>query len=65
VLGLPVGGDAQPVLALDGAEVRFEAVGGGRAEGLAEIAVELAPGQGITSEQRELGGVRLCRLVAR
>jgi Glyoxalase-like domain len=65
VLGVPVGGDGQQALALDGGEIRFEAVSGERAEGLAEIAVELPPGRGATNELRELGGVRLRRLAAR
>ena len=63
VLGVRVGGDAQaPVLALDGAEVGFEAAASARAEGLAEIVMELEqelPGGASTIE---LGGVRLRRV---
>jgi hypothetical protein len=64
VLGAPVRGDGQPGVALDGAEVRFEAASSQPEEGLCEIAVELpagAPGVGAVSE---VGGVRLRRLAA-
>ncbi len=61
VLGLDVSGDAQPLLRLDGGEVRFETAASERAEGLVEIAVELPHelpgGHGAT----ELGGVRVRR----
>ncbi len=60
VLGVPLSGAAQtPVLELDGAAVRFEPAASARAEGLVEIALELAhelPGGATTLE---LGGVRL------
>lgn len=57
-------GGARPVLSPDTGEVRFEAAGGERQEGLVEIAVELPcelPGGG---EAVELGGVRVRRRVA-
>jgi hypothetical protein len=40
VLGVAVGGSEQPLLSLDGAEVRFEPLAGERPEGLVEIALE-------------------------
>jgi Glyoxalase-like domain len=61
VLGLDVSGETQPLLRLDGGEVRFETAAGERAEGLVEIAVELPyelpGGHGAI----ELGGVRVRR----
>jgi hypothetical protein len=63
VLGVPVGGAAQaPVLALDGAEVRFEAAADERGEGLVEIALELARELPGGAPVLELGGVRLRRV---
>ncbi len=62
VLGVPGGGEGQPSLALDGGEVRFERAADERAEGLIEIAVELAQGQADAGEALELGGLRLRRL---
>jgi hypothetical protein len=59
VLGVPVAGDQQPLLALDGGKVGFEPAADERGEGLVEIAVELAPGWGRRSEAIEMGGVRL------
>jgi hypothetical protein len=64
VLGVAVGRDGEPVVALDGAEVRFEQASSQRGEGLSEIAVELPPGAPGTGEVAELGGVRLRRLAA-
>ena len=64
VLGVPVGGDRQPALALDGAEVLFEKAAGEPAEGLVEIAVEQADGLAGAAERVELGGVRLRQLAA-
>src|ERR1700690_3980591 len=62
VLGVPMAGSAEaPVLALDGAEVRFEEAASESAEGLVEIALDLErelPGGASTAE---LGGVRLRR----
>jgi Glyoxalase-like domain len=62
VLGVEVSGDGTPLLALDGSEVRFEQAADERAEGLVEIALELAHGLPGGGEQAELGGVRLRRL---
>jgi hypothetical protein len=59
VLGVPVSGADEPVLGLDGGEVRFQIAAEERAEGLVEIAMELPGG-----ESTELGGVRLRRLGA-
>jgi hypothetical protein len=59
VLGVPVSGDEQALLALDGGEVRFEAATDERGEGLVEIAVEPAPESDRQSEVIELGGVRV------
>jgi hypothetical protein len=59
VLGIPVSGERQPLLALDGGEVGFEAAADERGEGLIEIAVELAGDSARQSEAVELGGVRL------
>jgi hypothetical protein len=64
VLGVPLGGDGQPSLALDGAEVRFEKAAGERAQGLVEIDVERAHGQPGAADAIEVGGVRLRRLAA-
>jgi hypothetical protein len=55
-------GDAEPLLELDGGEVRFQAVADERAEGLVEVALELPhewPGGG---DVLELGGVRWRRV---
>jgi hypothetical protein len=62
VLGVPLRADGGPSLALDGAEVRFEAATAGGGEGLVEIAVEPPPGAPGTGRVSELGGVRLRRL---
>jgi glyoxalase-like protein len=59
VLGVPVSGEQQPLLVLDGGEVAFEPAADQRGEGLVEIAVELGPGSGPRSEAIDLGGVRL------
>jgi hypothetical protein len=65
VLGVPVGGDGQPALELDGAKVLFENSAGESSGGLVEIAVEQAPGAPGAAEAIELGGARLRRLAAR
>ncbi|MEA2199948.1 MAG: hypothetical protein QOI89_544 [Solirubrobacteraceae bacterium] len=65
VLGVAVGGDRQPALELDGAEVLFEKAAGESSGGLVEIAVEQAPGDPGAPEAIELGGARLRRLGAR
>jgi hypothetical protein len=62
VLGLPVTGDGEPRLALDGGVVRFEPARSGGAEGLFEIAVELPGAAAAGDEVNEVGGVRLRRL---
>jgi hypothetical protein len=60
VLGVPVAREgALAVLRLDGAEVRFEAAAEASAEGLLEIAVELAGEQRGGHETIELAGVSL------
>jgi hypothetical protein len=60
VLGVGVAEErGLPALGLDGAEVRFEEAAGQRAEGLVEIAVELAGEPGGVRETIELGGVSL------
>jgi hypothetical protein len=62
VLGVAVGGSERgPVLALDGAEVGFEAATGERAEGLVEIVMELERELPAGASTIELGGVRLRR----
>lgn len=62
ILGVEVSGSEQPLLALDGGEVRFEPAKSEDAEALVEIAVEL-PGEPSSGEQlSELGGVRVRRL---
>jgi glyoxalase-like protein len=62
VLGVEVSGEATPLLALDGSEVRFEQAADEAAEGLVEIALELAHGLPGGGEEAELGGVLLRRL---
>jgi hypothetical protein len=59
VLGVPVRGEQEPSLGLDGAEVRFVAADDELAEGPVEISVELAPELRRGREAIELGGVRL------
>lgn len=62
VLGVPVSTGDGPVLRVDGGEIRFQAAASERAEGLVEIALELAhelPGGG---EAITLGGVLLRRV---
>jgi hypothetical protein len=60
VLGVAAEADgSQPVLRLDGGEVRFERAGDERGEGLSEIAVQLPGGLPGGAEQIELGGVRV------
>jgi len=59
VLGVPASEEGQPVLHLDGGEVRLVAADGERAEGIIEIAVALAPEQRRGREAIEVGGVRV------
>ena len=59
VLGAPVGGEPEPVLALDGAEVRFLAAEDERAEGLVEIDVELPAELRDGRAEIALGGARV------
>jgi Glyoxalase-like domain len=59
VLGVPVSGERQPLLALDGGEVGFAAAADERGEGLIEIAVELGGKAARQSEAIDLGGLRL------
>jgi Glyoxalase-like domain len=59
VLGVPVSGNRQPLLALDGGEVGFAAAADERGEGLLEIAVELGVESARQSEAIDLGGLRL------
>jgi len=58
VLDVPVSGEGQPALRLDGGQVFFAATGGERVEGVVEIAVELPPALLREREAIELGGVR-------
>jgi hypothetical protein len=60
VLGVPVSGDASPLLALDGGEVAFETAADDRGEGLVEIAVEPSDAtRGASAGVEQLAGVRL------
>jgi hypothetical protein len=59
VLGVGVAGGEQPVLALDGGEVRFTAAASEREEGLAEIAVAIPAAQRNGRRDADVGGVRL------
>jgi glyoxalase-like protein len=60
VLGVAVAGEgATALLALDGAEVRFEKAAGEGVEGLVEIALELGGEPRGAHETLELGGVRV------
>ena len=65
VFGVAADGGAQPLLVLDGGEVRFQAPTGAAARGVVEIAVEVPPELPRGSETLELGGVRLRLLGAR
>jgi hypothetical protein len=56
------GGADEPVLRVDGGEVRFTAAGGERGEGLVEIALELPHELPGGEDVLELGGVRLRRV---
>jgi hypothetical protein len=62
VLGLEVSGETQPLLRLDGGEVRFETAPNEPTEGLVEIALELPHELPGGQEAIELGGVRLRRV---
>lgn len=59
VLGVFARDGDEPLLALDGAEVRFAAAQDARQEGLAEIAVELPPERRGGRTTVDVGGVRL------
>ena len=59
VLGVPADGAEEPVLALDGGEVRFTAAASEREEGLVEIAVEIPAALRAGREAVDVGGVRL------
>ena len=59
VLGVAVTGGERPRLGLDGGEVAFVLAEDERAEGISEIAVELAPQLREGREAIELGGVRV------
>ncbi len=59
VLGVSSRGDAEPILALDGAELRFAAPDGELGDGLIEIAVELPATRRGQRDAVEVGGVRL------
>jgi Glyoxalase-like domain len=59
VLGVSAQEEGEPLLALDGAEVRFAAAPDARGEGLVEIAVELPPARRGERAAVEVGGVRL------
>jgi hypothetical protein len=59
VLGVESSDGLQPVLALDGAEVRFVVAERESMEGLVEIAIDLPPALGRGRETIEVGGVRL------
>jgi len=61
VLGVAVGGGDQPLLRVDGGELRFQAAADERAEGLVEIALELSQ-ELPAGEAVELGGVTVRRL---
>lgn len=59
VLGVTVQDSDEPVLALDGGEVRFTTAPDERGEGLIEIAIELPPERRAGRTEIEVGGVRL------
>jgi hypothetical protein len=59
VLGVSAQDDGEPLLALDGSDVRFVEAQDARDEGLVEIAVELPPAQRRERTVVEVGGVRL------
>jgi hypothetical protein len=64
VLGVPVDGNGEPRLALDGAEVAFTTAADERGEGLVEIALADLPAHVDAREPIEVGGVRLRSLQA-
>ena len=59
VLGVSAEDDGEPLLDLDGAEVRFTEAPDERGEGLSEIAVELPPERRAGPTSIEVGGLRL------
>jgi Glyoxalase-like domain len=59
VLGVPLSGEEQPTLQLNGAEVRLVATEDDAAQGLVEIAVQLPPELRRGRTTIELGGVRV------
>lgn len=59
VLGVPAEDDGEPLLALDGAEVRFAAAPDERGEGLTEITIELPSERRAGRTAIEVGGVTL------
>jgi hypothetical protein len=59
VLGVPVSGNRQPLLALDEGEVCFATAADERGEGILEIAVELGGKSARQSGAIELGGLRV------
>jgi hypothetical protein len=59
VLGVPAQDGGEPLLALDGSEVRFTAALDERSEGLTEIAIELPPERRAGRTTIDVGGVRL------
>ncbi len=61
ILGIPVSDAEGPLLALEGASVRFERAEDANTEGLVEIAVE-QPGDAAAAQVDEVGDVRLRRV---
>lgn len=59
VLGVTVSDDEQPLLRLDGAQVRFQQAPGAHGEGLAEITIGLPPDALMGRSVLDLDGVRL------
>jgi Glyoxalase-like domain len=62
VLGVPVEGNGQPLLQLDGGEVRFDQADSEREKGITEIAVETPRELPGAADVSEVAGVRLRRL---
>ena len=63
MLGVAVADGEQPLLALDGAEIRFEPLAG-RAEGLVEISVATPHALPGGADSIEFGALRLRRVAA-